>query len=318
MKPNTPLRIVFFGMRCAGSPPVLRELLSAGYDVRAVIRPGVSTDGAITRLAAPVPIGQHNIDSTATFVTVPLFQASQSLDAIAQSAGVPLFAVGDLKHQSVAAEIERLEPDLIAVSCFPARLPRKLLAIPRFGGLNVHPSLLPRGRGADPIFWTFRNGDRESGVTIHLMDDGFDTGPILLQESVNVPAGISMPAFEEDLTLRGARLLCRAIEGLAVGKLVPRPQDSREATRAPRPTTHDYLVDSDRPAVWAYNFVKAMIPLEQALPLRIKSGGVCFSVLDAIDCSAEGSISSSYLFVEVELLVQFIPGTVRFRVAASN
>src|SRR6185312_10369836 len=103
------------------------------------------------------------------------------------------------------------------VACFSRRLPGTLLRLPRLGCLNVHPSLLPAHRGPDPLFWIFHDGDETGGVTIHLMDEGFDTGPIVLQENVALSDDTTEAVLDLVCARRGGELLAEALFELAAG-----------------------------------------------------------------------------------------------------
>src|SRR5204862_1767507 len=109
---------------------------------------------------------------------------------------------------------------IICVACFSQRIPRIILDLPRLGCLNVHPSLLPANRGPVPLFWTFREGHQQTGVTIHLMNEGMDTGDILAQEPIEVPSGISYAQLELQCATLGGKLLARTVwvsyRGLAI------------------------------------------------------------------------------------------------------
>jgi methionyl-tRNA formyltransferase len=238
--------------------------------------------------------------------------SGDEVDDVARAAGIPVLLTGDLRQTSVVEAIAAYRPDVIAVSCFPFRVPPTLLALPRHGCLNVHPSLLPRGRGVDPVFWTFRRGDEETGVTVHLMDEGLDSGPILLQERIAVPEGIRLPAFERDLAERGGRLLVNAIDGLIAGEISPTPQNDRLATTAPAPTDEDFVVPTEWPARRAYNFVRAIAPLDGPLVLRVVATGECIRLLDAIAYSPDGCQERLIERSGDVLSVQFRPGLVRF------
>jgi methionyl-tRNA formyltransferase len=303
-------RVVLFGMRYLGSPPALRELLAAGYDVRAVVMPGPPGMTALP----PLPGA-----TAARGNFIPLADASpatgEQVDVMAREAGIPVLLAGSLRRPEVIEAIAAYEPDLIAVSCFTLPVPPALLQLPRFGCLNVHPSLLPRNRGVDPVFWTLRRGEHETGVTIHLMDEGYDTGPILLQERVAVPEGARLPDFERDLSERGGRLLVRAIAGLVAGEIVPIPQDDRLATTAPYPTDADYLVPTDRSATWAYNFVRAVAPLDGPLMLHVLASGERIRLRDAISYTRDGSQDQPVERDGGEVSVRFKPGMARFRTA---
>src|SRR6185503_3137322 len=120
--------------------------------------------------------------------------------------------------------------DAIAVACFSRRLPASLLRLPRLGCLNVHPSLLPAHRGPDPLFWIFHDGDEAGGVTIHLMDEGFDTGPIVLQENVALSDDMTVAELDRTCARLGGELLAEALFGLAAGTIQPEPQDASRAS----------------------------------------------------------------------------------------
>ena len=138
-----------------------------------------------------------------------------------RAAGCPVWHVpnrADLDIPSLRANLATIAPDLVVVACFPWRLPEWLLALPRHGCLNVHPSLLPDGRGPDPVFWAFRWGLRETGVTIHRVDAGFDTGPIVAQRRLAIPPDATIPSLERDLAEAGAALLLDALPGLSTAR----------------------------------------------------------------------------------------------------
>ncbi len=301
------LGVVLFGMRYVGSPPALRALLAAGYDVRAVVMPGPPGMTALPP-RADGGIGRGDF--------IPLTETSAEgephVDEIARAAGVPVLLTGSLRRQDVIAAIAAFRPDVIAVSCFTLRVPPALLGLPRFGCVNVHPSLLPRNRGVDPVFWTLRRGEQETGVTIHLMDEGYDSGPILIQERVAVPDGVRLPDFERRLSELGGRLLVRAIEGVAKGELVPVRQDDRLATTAPEPTDEDYVVPTDRPAEWAYNFVRGVAPLDGPLVVQDVASGDRIRVRDAVSYSRDGRQARPVERTGGEISVQFAPGVVGF------
>ncbi len=236
----------------------------------------------------------------------------EHIDDIARAAGIPVLFAGSLRTPEVVGAIAAYRPDVIAVSCFTLRVPPALLNLPRFGCVNVHPSLLPRRRGVDPVFWTLRHGDHETGITIHLMDEGFDTGPILLQERIPVPEGIRQPDFERDLSERAAPLLVQAIDGLIAGEIVPTPQDDRLATMAPEPQPEDWIVSTDRSARWAYNFVRGVAPFEGPLMLHVVSSGGYIPIRDAISYLPEAHQEHPIEGNGNELAVQFTPGVARF------
>lgn len=142
----------------------------------------------------------------------------------------------DVCFPRTKAGLERLtrayEPELGLCAGYSWRLPPEVLAIPRLGVVNSHPSLLPRHRGPYPISWALREGDAELGMTVHLMDEQFDTGPILAQGSRPMPTGSSFEAFAPTLRELGAELLPAALGRLLAGDTGD-PQTEEGATYAP-------------------------------------------------------------------------------------
>jgi methionyl-tRNA formyltransferase len=181
-------------------------------------------------------------------------------------------------------------PDVICVACFPLRLPRVLIDLPRLGCLNIHPSLLPANRGPVPLFWTFRAGHETTGVTIHLIDEGMDSGDILAQEPVPVPDGISYDALEFQCTQQGKTLLARTIWKLYNGQAVRTPQDPTRSSYHPFPAQKDFsLVAEDWAARYIYNFVRGIHTWEN--PILLQTGKKIFHVHDALAYRQNGQES---------------------------
>jgi methionyl-tRNA formyltransferase len=268
-------RVVYFGMRCAFSVPPLEALLAARYEVRAVIVPGPLGGPVVhwrtPRSAGVVPLAADGRTGHAT------------LDQVAGGAGVPLLEIANLKDREVIEAFLGLSPDVIAVACFPWRIPRAVRDLPRLGCLNVHPSLLPRWRGPEPIFWTFHAGDTETGSTVHVMDGGFDTGPVVVQERITISPGSDGPALERNLAELGGKLLVRAIDGLADGALSPVPQDQSNATLAPVPDDVDLELDLSQPARRVFEFVRGVAPLWGPLTVVDPETGRRWSIDAALD-----------------------------------
>ena len=291
--PSTAPRVVFFGMRCAFSVPPLAALLDAGFDVQAVLLPG-------QRETAEAGMGDH------------------AVVALARGASIPVLEMADRHGSEGVRAIAAHRPDVVVVACFPWRLPRTALDAPPLGCLNVHPSLLPRGRGPEPVFWTLRRGERRTGATVHLMDAGLDTGPIVAQAGWDVPEGVRAPALERRLAELGGRLLVAAIPGLAAGSLTPVAQDDALARSAPVPTAADFGVPTNLPARWAYNFVRGVAPLGGPLTLLVGATGERLPVRDAVDYDPEGTLDQPLVRDGETLLVRCKPGVVRLVVGESG
>ncbi len=307
-----PLQVIFFGTSSAFSAPPLQALLEAGLAVRAVVMPALNTVYAgappIARRAAIAP---SRTPGRALPLLTPL--AERSVASIAAERGIPLFEVARLADPETIATLAAYEPDAICVACFPLQLPSAILELPRLGCLNVHPSLLPDNRGPDPLFWTFRRGDAETGVTIHRMDMRLDSGPMLAQASILVPDGIAEADLEGQLALLGGWLLTQALSELSGGTAHPVPQDEARATYYPLPGPDDYTITSDRSARWAHNFARGLMGRSE--PLRILTGDAVFRVIASLGYD-EGATRDAPWRLEGDVLsLRCAPGVFRARVA---
>lgn len=147
--------------------------------------------------------------------------------------GIPVFQPVRLRDGEALALLRELAPELVVVVAYGRILPPELLAVPEYGCINIHGSLLPRYRGAAPIQWTVINGDALAGVTSMYMAEGMDTGDMLLQ--LSTPVGEEETAGElfDRLAPLGADCLEQTLERLQSGRLSPVPQDEGQATYAP-------------------------------------------------------------------------------------
>lgn len=216
-------------------------------------------------------------------------------------------------RQEAFAAVCRSRPEVVVAACFPWRLPSAILELPPLGCLNIHPSLLPRGRGPDPVFWTYRRGERETGVTIHRMDAGFDTGPILAQHVTAGPVGGRAPDLERALMAEGGRMLGSVLPGLASGTITPRPQDERHATTAPVPTAADFELPTDWDAERAFTFAHGVAPLNGPLAIHLAGTGERIPVQDALDVHRDESMADMVVAEGRGVIrVRFGGGSVRF------
>jgi methionyl-tRNA formyltransferase len=188
-----------------------------------------------------------------TLVSPPVKLAAQSL-------GLEVVQPPSLKTARVVEQLARFRPDVIVVAAFGQILPRSVLDIPRLGSVNVHPSLLPRFRGASPVAATILAGDKFSGVSIMLMDEGLDTGPVLVGAQVPISALDTTGSLTSKLSLVGARLLVEALCHYLRGELVPQPQNEAEATYSSPITKEDGEIDWHLPAVDIWRRVRAFHP----------------------------------------------------------
>lgn len=166
----------------------------------------------------------------------------------AKEHGLPVLQPAKVRDGKLAAELGALAPDALVVAAYGRILGTDLLHLAPYGAVNVHGSLLPRWRGAAPIQWAVASGDAETGVTIMQMDEGLDTGDILLQRTMAIqPDDTAATVFERLADLGGAAL-CEALDGLARGTIVPVKQDPARVTLARILEKEDGRIDWSLPA----------------------------------------------------------------------
>ncbi|MFH1629839.1 MAG: methionyl-tRNA formyltransferase [Pseudomonadota bacterium] len=156
--------------------------------------------------------------------------------------------------------IRELGPDLLVVVAFGQVLRRELLEIPRWGGLNIHASLLPKYRGAAPIQWAIINDEAKTGLSAMRMDHGLDTGPVLLQEEVRIGPEETAGELHDRLASLSGDFLLRTMEGLTTNRLTPIPQNNAQATYAPKIDRSISLIKWDRSAQTLSALIRALDP----------------------------------------------------------
>jgi len=179
---------------------------------------------------------------------------------MALGAGVPVLQPGKAREEKFIAELQQLQPELIAVAAFGQILPKAILELPHWGCLNVHTSLLPKYRGASPIQSAILNGDTETGVTIMKMDVGLDTGDILTQRTTPIRDEDNAATLHDRLAQMGAELLVQTIPDYVEGRIRSRPQPHELATHVAKIKKEDGRIDWRRPARQIWNRVRAFTP----------------------------------------------------------
>ncbi len=154
------------------------------------------------------------------------------VQAFAEARGWEVRTPKRLKDPEAQADFAALELDVAVVAAYGLILPRAILEAPRLGCLNVHASLLPRWRGAAPIQRAILAGDAETGITIMQMDEGLDTGAMLLQEAIPIGERTTASELHDALAELGGRLIVEALAGLSQGRLTPQPQPEAGVTYA--------------------------------------------------------------------------------------
>lgn len=162
---------------------------------------------------------------------------------VAERAGIPVLQPLKIRTPEFLQALSSWQPDLIAVAAYGRILHTPILHLPPMGCVNVHGSLLPNYRGAAPVQWAIINGETETGITTMLMDEGMDTGPMLLQERLAIMPDDTTGTLAPRLAELGGRLLVETIAQLKAGTLTPKKQDDGQATLAPLLKKEDGLID---------------------------------------------------------------------------
>ena len=231
----------------AGTPefavPALSALLAAGHRILAVY----------TQPDRPAGRGRKLAQSA-----VKQFALEHGLD-VRQPAS--------LKPDAEAAALRTLAPDAMIVIAYGLLLPKSILAIPKHGCINVHASLLPRWRGAAPIQRAIEAGDRSTGVTIMLMEEGLDTGPMLATAETPITVTDTGASLHDRLSTLGARLLVDTLARLEQAALAPQPQDSTQANYAAKLKKEEARLDWSSDAAVLARRVRAFNPWPVATTL---------------------------------------------------
>lgn len=269
-------RVILFGMQGIFSARVLAVLLASEIEVCALAMPAHPFPGR----GSPPACAQRK---PAKLNRAPLtLIGNPDIDEMARRQHIPIWDLYRLKHPDTLAMLASYEADLTCVACFSRRIPREILTLPRLGCLNVHPSLLPKNRGPQPLFWTLRLGERRAGVTIHYLDEGMDSGDIVVQEPIELEDGIGYEALENRCAERGGALLAHAIKTVYAGKARRIPQNEAISSYHGAPEAADFLIPADQwDARRVYNFARGLRNWDQPLTI-VREHAPPLPIYDAI------------------------------------
>jgi methionyl-tRNA formyltransferase len=237
------MRLVF-----CGTPqfalPTLKELLAAGHTIQLVV-------------TQPDRVRGRDQDPTPPPVKI-----------LAEQAGLPVVQPEKIKnHPDFRARLEAIKPDAIIVVAYGRIIPEWMLNLPPLGNINLHASLLPKYRGAAPIQWAVANGETVTGATTMRIDQGLDTGDMLLQRSLPIKPDQTAEHLFPVLAESGASLMRETLAGLEAGTIQPIPQDNAGASLAPILQREDALVDFALSAAEIYNRWRGFQPWPGAYTL---------------------------------------------------
>lgn len=213
---------------------------------------------------------------------------------------IPVYQPESLKHGEAMPILEQAQPDVIVVAAFGMLLKSDVLDFPKYGCINVHASLLPKYRGAAPINACILNGETETGVTTMLMNEGLDTGDILLSETVAIGENETAGELFDRLAVLGGTVLAKTLEAIEAGTLTRTPQDDAQSCYAGMLSKADSPVDWTRTAQEVHNRIRGLSPWPGALTTRDGSPLKLHRSVLAPECSDEmtGCSEAGALFAE--------------------
>ncbi len=276
------MRLAFMGTP-SFSVPALQALIAAGHEIVAVY----------TQPPRPSGRGQK-LKPSAVHIS-------------AMSAGIEVRTPKSLRNKEVQKEFSNLRLDCAIVAAYGLILPEPILTAPKFGCVNIHASLLPRWRGAAPIQRAIMAGDSETGVVTMAMDEGLDTGLMLLTEVTPIGCKTSGGELHDRLSEIGARLIVPTLAGLEEGSVKPTPQPSTGITYAQKLNKEDCLIDWTQPAVEIDRHIRALSPFPKAWS---RFSGEEFKIGA---CSLEAAEGSPGSLLDDKLLVGTGRGAIRIQ-----
>jgi methionyl-tRNA formyltransferase len=230
------MRIVFCGTP-EFAVPTLRRLIA---------EPDFAIEAVVTQPDRPRGRGQR--------------VASSPVKDVALDAGLHVYQPETIKSDSAFEFFKRAAADAVVLIAYGQIIPQRLIEIPRLGWINLHGSLLPKYRGAAPVNWAIANGERQTGITTMQIDAGLDTGPILLQQPIEIRADETAPELAERMAEAGAPLVAETLRKLSRAEITPRAQDHSQATLAPILKKEDGRLDWNLAAQQIYNRIRGLQP----------------------------------------------------------
>ncbi|MBT4002414.1 MAG: hypothetical protein HOF10_03750 [Chloroflexi bacterium] len=294
-------KIVYLGMNGSFSVIPFKRLIEAGANIRAVIMPRENADD----------FGPSWLPNAKPFFSeLPMLEKpkERNLHLLASENQIPVLSVGSLKDEETFLEFKNLSPDIVFTVCFPRKIPKKWLEISNLGFLNLHPSLLPKYRGPAPLFWQFRAGEENMGVTLHFMDEEMDTGYIIAQKKVNFANGVTAAEADEITATVGGAMM---VEMLSKEEFPRVPQNDEEATGQKLPDEDAKIISTKWDVKRAYDCLKGA---DEWAPFWLDlGGGEKIKINQAFDIQID-QIQSELIIEEGGIYsVQMQGGIIRFR-----
>ena len=229
-----------------------------------------------------------------------------SIHDIAREAHIPVYELDKINNQTMDPVFSAIRPNLIVVACFPFRIPAGVYQRLSYGAYNLHPSLLPDYRGPVPLFWQFYHGEKNTGVTLHVLDEGYDTGDIIYQESVRFSDGISGADANRVSARKSAELVIRLLEQFESGMPERTKQVPDSGSYYSWPDIEHFSIPTQWSASRAYNFICATRHWHQAYTIRSARGN--YTISTALTYDPDVTQDTEVIVRNQQLVFQFNPG----------
>lgn len=284
--------ILLFAMEGLFSRVIFEAMLEMGVHFNGIVLPGRSsiTDQAITD-------NSLNVLNTT------------SIESMARHLKIPIYYVSGKDNSEYELAVNKSSPDIVIVACFPFLLPAIVFSYPSNGAYNIHPSLLPAYRGPVPLFWQFYYGDKKAGITIHEIDATFDTGKIVLQETVVLDDGLNSAEATLLLATAAINQLRILLEQLLTSRPVCNSQNESQSSYYSWPGLEQFNLSTDWNVRRAFNFIRGTMHWKQAYKLRVN--GKELMIREALEFSYDNSMTLHFNESQNERLIPFQDGSLR-------
>jgi methionyl-tRNA formyltransferase len=298
---NIPLasyKIVFFGSASVMSYATLLPLLRRKIPIAAVVIPGIKPEDGLT-------------DDPANLGGIPVTQPPKhdTVELLALEYNIPIVYIKRLDDLESYSQISKYQPHFIWVACFPYILPEKIWRLAKIASINLHPSLLPKYRGPNPVFWQLKHGEPHMGITLHLINDLVDGGDIVLQKDLVLKNGIRDRAISSNIGEQGARLFIEILRMHQKKTLETRPQDPAAASYMGSPQEEDFELHTTWSAQHAFNFMRGTE--DWKTPYTVHIGGKRLRLESAIAYSPAGAMDEDYRIEDQRVYVRFAQGVLQ-------
>ncbi len=284
-------KILMLGSDSAFSGTVLRCLLEADAEVC----------GFAVHEAAPASRAFESLGDE-----IPVVVAGTG-PAIASEGDVPLLHIDSTHDEDALDRVRSLEPDILLVACYPMILGGPWLTVPKKICLNVHPSVLPSYRGPTPLFWQFREGERETGITLHIIEEDVDAGDIVGQSLMPLSAGAVFSEVNVKLAELGAGLMVDVLQRMDAGIAMPRTaQDEALASYQPFPKEKDFRFDTHFTSERAFRFMRGT--QEWGVPFEVDAGDAVLALERALDYHDDARMAVPFEIDGDHLRIRFSEG----------